>query len=87
MTYIQPLKLDFIFQNVFAGSPNIFFAIFLIAFSVLAGTFKMNGTTYLILYGLASIMLYKWFGGGLFLIFMFVGGLLIFQIISKIIKD
>ena len=85
--YIEPLNLQYIFQNILAGSPDIFFALFLIIFSILAGTFKMNGSTYLILYALSSIMLYSWFSGGLFLLVMFIGGLLIFFTISKIIKN
>jgi hypothetical protein len=86
--YIAPLRLDYIFQNVLAGTPQIFFALFIIAFSVLAGIFKMSGSVYLILLALASILLYSGIGGtGLFVIVIFIGGLLIFWAIQKLVKN
>ena len=85
--YIHPLELDYIFQNTLAGSPDVFFAIFMVAFSVLAGTFRMDGRVYLLLYVLASMFLYNWIGGGLFIISMFIGGLIIFYSIAKIVKS
>jgi len=85
--YISPLNLQYIFQNVFSGSPDIFFAIFMIVFSILAGYFRMGSLTYVMLLALASIMLYAWFGGGLYLIIVFIGGLLIFWVISKLVKE
>lgn len=85
--YISPLNLQYIFQNVFSGSPDIFFAIFMIVFSILAGYFRMVSLTYVMLLALASIMLYAWFGGGLYLIIVFIGGLLIFWVISKLVKE
>ncbi len=85
--YIAPLDLQYIFQNIFSGSPIIFTAMFIIGFSILAGVFKMKGEAYLMLIALASILLYGWFGGGLFTLVMFIGGLLIFWAISKVVKD
>jgi len=85
--YISPLNLGYIFRNTFAGTPLIFFAIFMMGFSILAGTFKMRGGTYLILFGLSSLLLYNWIGGGLLSLVIFIGGLLIFNILSKIVKD
>lgn len=84
--YIAPLDLKYIFQNVLAGSPDIFFALFMIGFSILAGNFKMRGGTYLILFGLSSIILYSWIGGGLFSLVIFIGGLLIFWAISNVMR-
>lgn len=85
--YISPLNLKYIFQNVLAGSPDIFFALFIICFSILAGVFRMRGSVYLLLLGLSSILLYAWFGGGLYLIFIFLGCLIVFWMISKIVKN
>ena len=84
LEYVAPLGLQYIFQNTLAGTPAIFSAIFFIGFSILAGIFKLKGSVYLILIGLSSIILYNWFGGGLLLITLFVGGLLIFLALSKI---
>jgi hypothetical protein len=85
--YIAPLNLQYIFQNVFAGSPDIFTAIFIIVFSILAGALRMGSLPYVILLSLASILLYSWLGGGLYLLVIFIGGLLIFSIISKLVKE
>ncbi len=85
--YIEPLNLKYILQNVLAGSPYIFFAIFLIGFSILSGIFRLNGAIYLILLGLSSMILYSWFGGGIYLIFIFIGCLIVFRMISKIVKN
>ena len=84
--YISPLNLQYIFQNTFAGSPEIFFALFMIGFSLLAGTFKMRSGVYMTLFALSSIILYSWIGGGLFSLVIFIGGLLIFWAISKVVK-
>jgi hypothetical protein len=86
-SYIAPLNLKYIFQNVFAGSPEIFFAIFVLAFSILAGYFRMGSLTYVMLLALGSILLYSWLGGGLYLLVIFIGGLLIFWVISKLVKE
>lgn len=85
--YIAPLRLDYVFQNVFAGSPDVFTAIFIGVFSILAGLFRMGKLTYAMLLVLASILCYEWLGGGLYLIVIFLGGLAIFWVISKIIKE
>lgn len=86
--YVQPLELDKIFINMFAGSPAIFMAIFIIVFSILAGYFRMGGLTYVMLLALASMMLPVFFGSsGLFIFIIFIGGLLIFWVISKIVKE
>ena len=84
--YIEPLNLKYIFQNLLAGSPEIFMGIFFIALSVLAGKFKMNGVIYLLLTGLSAILLYNWFGGGFYLIIIVLGGLLSYYIISRLVK-
>lgn len=87
-SYVAPLQLDKIFINMFAGSPTIFFAIFIMVFSILAGYFRMGSLTYVMLLALASIMLPVFFGSsGLYLIVIFIGGLLIFWVISKLVKE
>jgi len=86
-SYINPLDLEYIFVNTLAGSPEVFTAIFIIGFSIFAGIFKMGNYTYMILLVLASMLLYGFLGGGLFLFVIFIGGLIIFNIISRIIKD
>ena len=84
--YIAPLNLQYIFQNVLAGSPAIFMGIFFIIFSILAGSFRMSGGIYLLLMGLAGILLYGWFGGGFYIIIILIGGLITYWTISKLVK-
>ena len=84
--YIAPLNLQYIFQNVLAGSPAIFMTIFFIAFSIASGYFRMNGGIYLLLMGLAGILLYGWFGGGLYIIIIIIGGLITYWTISRLVK-
>lgn len=84
--YIAPLNLQYIFQNVLSGSPEVFFALFMILLSVLAGRFRMNGGVFLLMFGLASIILYSWIDGALFTITIFVGGLIIFFAIKKVVS-
>ena len=85
--YIDPLNLKYLFESSLAGSPAIFFGLFIIAFSVLAGTFRMKGEIFLFLIALSSIILYNWFQGGLYVLVIFIGGLLIFKAISKVVSD
>lgn len=74
MAYIPPLQLDYVLQNVLAGSQYIFLGIFFLALSIMAGSFKMNGRVYLLMIGLAGIMLYSFLGVGLYLAVIIVGG-------------
>ena len=85
--YIEPLNLKYLFENSLAGSPIVFFGLFIIALSILAGTFRMKGGIFLLLISLSSIMLYNWFQGGLYVLVIFIGGLLIFKAVSKIVSD
>jgi len=83
--YIAPLDFQYVFQNVLSGSPDIFLAILLIGFSILAGIFRMSGRIYLLMFGLAGIVLYGWFGGPILLLTLVIGGIIVFYFISKII--
>ena len=85
--YISPLNLKYIFTNTLAGTPFIFFALFLIGISVLAGYFKINRITYGILLVLSSMFLYSWLGGGWFLILITFASLIAFIILRKIVQD
>lgn len=85
--YIQPLDLKYIFINVLSGNHLVFTGIFLIALSIIAGLFKMPNSIFLIMLALSSIFLYNWFGGGIYLLVMLIGGMITFWGISKIIKD
>ena len=84
--YIAPLDLQQIFLNIFAGSQEVFLAIFLLGISVLAGIFRMPGVIFLIMVALAGILLYAWLGGGLYILIIVVAGMIIFSIVSRLVK-
>lgn len=86
MIYIPPLKLDYIFQNVLAGSQYVFLGIFFLALSIMAGTFNMDGRTYLLMIGLAGIMLYSFFNIGLYLAIVVVGGAIAVYSFMRLVK-
>ena len=85
--YIAPLGLKYIFVNVFAGSFDIFTGILFIGISILAGIFKMPIEAYLIMILLSSILLYDWITGGIYPLIILILGLVVYYIISRIIKD
>ena len=85
--YIAPLNLEYIFQNVLAGSPDIFIGLFFITLAILAGYFKMSGENFLIMMGLSGIILYSWLQGGWFIFTIIIGGMILIWMISKMIRD
>lgn len=85
--YIAPLNLKYIMINVFAGSPNIFMGIFLVGISILAGIFKMSGEVFLLMIALSGIILYGWFGEGFYILVLLVSGMIVFWILSKLVKN
>ena len=85
-TYIAPLDLKYIFQNVLAGSPNIFMGLFFLAISVTSGLFKIQNQVFLLLIGLSSIILYGWFGGGFYLLTIIITGLVVFWTVKRIVS-
>lgn len=84
--YIAPLNLKYIFVNVLAGSQGIFLGLAFIAMCVLAGLFKMPERTFLLMVILSSILLYNWFGAGLYILVLLLVGATIYWAISKMVK-
>jgi len=85
MTYIAPLDLQTVFLNSLAGSLYIFMAILFISLSILAGYFKMEGKIYLLMGGLAGILMYSWLPWGFYILIVVMGGLLAFFSIKKLV--
>lgn len=88
MALVQPLDLYTIFVNYFAGSMEIFFATALIFFAFIAAKYRIPNTIFLMLMTLFIILM-----GGLgevsllYVIAMFVIGLVVYFIIAKPIKS
>jgi len=82
---IQPLDLETIFVNYFAGSYKIFFFIAMIVFAYLGARFRMSNNVFLILMGLFVIFMANYYSL-LFTITIFLIGLFFYYTLSKIIK-
>ena len=82
---IQPLNLQEIFVNYFAGSMTIFFFIAMAFFAYIAARFRMPNQVFLILIGLFIIIMTNYYSL-LFTITIFLAGLFFYYTLSKIIK-
>lgn len=86
-TYTEPLNLKYIFLNLLAGSPEIFAGIIFVAISILAGRFKMPNIIYALMLVLAGILLYDWIGAGYYIFIILIVGIVVFWVISRIVKN
>jgi len=83
---VNPLDLQTIFVNVFAGSIDIFAFIAIIVIAIMAARFKMNNFMFFMMVGLFSVMMGMWISW-LYAFMIVVLGLGIFFIIARIIKN
>ena len=86
MAFIEPLDLETIFINIFAGNPDIFSAIAVLFISGLAGYFRMNGTGLFFMLGLFVLMFSGFIGTSLLTLFGIIGGLVIGYLISRLVR-
>lgn len=84
--YIAPLNLKYILINTFAGTQAVFMGIFFIMLGVLGGLFRMPDRIFLVMVALAGVMLYGWFGGGVYLLVLILVGIVVSYGISRIVK-
>ena len=84
VNWLEPLKLETIFINVFAGDPQFFIVISLITISALAGFFKMTTLTLFFMLGLFLLMFSGFAMDYLLVLFAIIAGLVIGFSISKI---
>ena len=88
MAWIQPLDLQTILVNTLSGSNQIFTALAIISISGIAAFFHMDNIITLIMFGLFFIIMsvYAPIGSGFFIFGTIITGLLVFFIISKLVK-
>ena len=83
--WLEPLKLEIIFMNIFAGTPDYFIALALIIISGMAGFFRMTTLSLFFMLGLFLFMIY---GGGsmhyMLAFFAIIAGLVIGYVISRL---
>ena len=84
---IEPLDLQTIFVNYFAGSMDIFFFIALIFFAYLAARFRMPNSIFLVMMGL-FVVLMAGLGYDLFYVLViFIVAWFFYHVISKPLKQ
>jgi len=84
--WIEPLNLECLLVNTFAGSLELFMFIALLAIAVIGTTFKMINMTILIMYALFAIIMSQYITGIYFLAVLIAGLVISFGIgrLSKI---
>ena len=80
--FIQPLDLEQIFVNLFAGSWNIFIFISIIMIAALAARFRMPNLIALSMFGIFAVFFANYLGG-LYAFSVIITGLVIFYIVSR----
>ena len=83
--FIEPLNLQCILVNAFAGTMEIFIFISLIIIASSAAFFRMMNVTLLIMFALFGLVMARYFNGILFLVVL-LGGLMTAVAISRIVK-
>lgn len=86
MAFINPLDLQELLVNTFAGSLTIFIFIMIIIIATLAARFKMPNIIALIMFGLFAVFLLN-YSNGLFAFVIIITGIVMFYGIGKVIKN
>jgi len=86
MAWIEPLKLQTWFINVFSGSQEIFTAIALMVLVGGAAFLRMNALTLFFLIGLFFLMFSNYVGSVMFFLVIVFGSLVIGYWLSRIMK-
>lgn len=82
--FIEPLNLQCLLQNVFAGSSLIFTIIMTLFISVLAGRFKMPNYVFLASLALYGVIMSLYITQEIYLLIILLVGLGVFQLTTKI---
>jgi len=81
--WLEPLKLQTFFMNIFAGSPDYFIAIAIIIISAMAGYFKMGAMTLFFMLGLFMFIFFEYTMSPILTLFLIIVGLLIGYVVSR----
>lgn len=82
--WLEPLKLEPIFVNIFAGDPTYFTVLALIIISAVAGFFRMTTLTLFFMIGLFIFMFSGVTTNYFLVLFSIIAGLVVGFVISKI---
>jgi hypothetical protein len=82
--WLEPLELQKVFINIFAGDPDIFVAIVLIVISSFAGYFRNTISTMLFMIALFFFMFSGFISSPILILISIFGGLIGGYVVSKI---
>ena len=75
--FVEPLNLECILINMFAGTIDIFLFVSFIALAGIMARFKMRNETALLLFGIYAI-LFATYMPGLYVLVILLGGMVVF---------
>jgi len=84
--YVEPLALEKIFVQIFAGSPDIFMAIALAFLAGMASYFRMTMTTLFFFLILFVVMFSEYAPQPIVAFFAIIGGLVVGLVVSKLVE-
>lgn len=84
--FIEPLNLECLLVNTFAGGITMFIFVALIAIAILGTTFRMINTTILIIYALFAIIMATFIGGSIYFLAILIAGLVVAFGIGRMLK-
>ena len=86
MSWIQPLELETIFINIFAGNPDIFGIIVILVLTMMAGYLRMNGISLFLMLGVFVLIFSGYIGLNFVILFAIFGGLIIGYTLSRMFQ-
>lgn len=85
MTWVEPLALQTLFMNLFAGSIEIFTFVSMIAIAFLSAKFRMPASVMMLIFGLYVLILNTYLNfGGLYVLVILMAGLITFFSMKKL---
>lgn len=83
--FIEPLDLQCLFVNIFAGSTELFAFLAIIFIAAASAFFRMNNAIAMMMIALFSIIMYP-FTSILYVLVILIGGLIAFWSLTKLMK-
>lgn len=86
MVFIEPLDLQYLLINTFAGTTEIFMFVSVLVIAILAGRFRMPNLLVLVMFALFTIFLSAYING-LYAFTVIITGLAVFYSLGRIWKS
>ena len=82
--FIEPLNLQCLFVNMFAGSMDIFSFIMALIISLLAARFRMPGYIFLTSILLYGVIMSNYISNEIYILLILISGVVSFTLLSKV---